>query len=179
MRALDPSFRLFFNLSAVQLEDTALIDRFIEAANAGATLENVGVELTETSAMRDVHTTLRFTSALREHGVHVAIDDFGIGYSSLALLKSLPLDVVKIDRTFVNSVIEDQRDAVIADAVVSFGVAFGYETIAEGVERSEQVDWLRAHGCRFAQGYAICRPLPFDEFLAWYERNAQQVRIVD
>jgi diguanylate cyclase len=177
--ASDSTFRLFFNLSAVQLEDTALIDGFVEAASSGVRLENLGVELTETSAMRDAQTTLRFMSVLREHGVHVAIDDFGVGFSSLALLKSFPLDVVKIDRSFVNAVIEDQRDSAIAEAVISFGATFGYVTVAEGVERVEQIDWLRARGCRFAQGYAICRPLPMDAYLEWYARNARQVRIGD
>jgi len=176
-RALDPGFRLFFNLSAVQLEDTALIDRFVDAANAGVPLENLGVEITETSAMRDVQTTLRFMSVLREHGVHIAIDDFGIGFSSLALLKTLPLDVVKIDRSFVKAVTEDQRDAIIAEAVISFGETFGYVTVAEGVERGEQMDWLRSRGCKFAQGFAICHPLPLEEFLAWYARNAGRVGI--
>ncbi len=133
--ATDAHFRLYFNLSAVQLEDMGLIDKFVEAANSGVRLENLGVEITETSAMRDVQTTLRFMSVLREHGVHIAIDDFGVGFSSLALLKSFPLDVVKIDRSFVNSVIEDPRDASIAEAVISFGETFGYVTVAEGIER--------------------------------------------
>jgi len=116
-------------------------------------------------------------SVLREHGVHIAIDDFGIGFSSLALLKTLPLDVVKIDRSFVKAVTEDQRDAIIAEAVISFGETFGYVTVAEGVERGEQMDWLRSRGCKFAQGFAICHPLPLEEFLAWYARNAGRVGI--
>ena len=177
LAASDPTFRLFFNLSAVQLEDMGLIDRFVEAAHSGVRLENLGVEITETSAMRDVQTTLRFMSVLREHGVHVAIDDFGVGFSSLALLKSFPLDVVKIDRSFVNAVTEDGRDAAIVEAVISFGETFGYVTVAEGVERADQIDWLRARGCRYAQGFAICRPLPMDAYLAWYARNARHVRI--
>jgi diguanylate cyclase (GGDEF)-like protein len=163
----EPTFRLLFNLSAVQLEDMELIERFISAANAGVSLQNLGVELTETSAMRDVKATLRFTSVLREHGVHIAIDDFGIGYSSLALLKTFPVDVVKIDRTFVAALLEDSRDAAIAEAVVWLGSQLGYTTIAEGVEKPEQLDWLRSHGCHHAQGYAICRPVPLQEFRDW------------
>jgi EAL domain-containing protein (putative c-di-GMP-specific phosphodiesterase class I) len=183
LRDLAPSFRLFFNVSAVQLEDTGLSDRFVDAANAGAMLENLGVEITETAAMRDVQTTLRFMSVLREHGVHIAIDDFGVGFSSLALLKTLPLDVVKIDRSFVSAILEDERDAAIADAVISFGRTFGYDTIAEGIERLEQLDWLREHGCRYAQGFAICHPLPLDDFVTWLRGNAltheQQARTDD
>lgn len=163
----EPTFRLFFNLSAAQLEDMELIEQFIRAANAGVSLQNLGVEITETSAMRDVKASLRFTSVLREHGVHIAIDDFGIGYSSLALLKTLPVDVVKIDRTFVAALLDDSRDAAIAEAVVWLGGQFGYTTIAEGVEQQEQLAWLRAHGCHHAQGYAICRPVPLEEFRVW------------
>ena len=167
LRESDPAFRLFFNVSAVELEDTGLSDRFIDAANSGDPMENLGVEITETAAMRDIGTTLRFMSVLREHGVHVAIDDFGVGFSSLALLKSFPLNVVKVDRSFVSALLDDERDAAIADAVIAFGRTFGYETVAEGVERPEQLDWLRAHGSRYAQGFAICRPLPLDDFAAW------------
>ena len=162
-----PNFRLFFNLAAVQLEDPGLIESFIEAANAGVRLQNIGVEITETSAMRDLATTLRFMSVLREHGVHVAIDDFGIGYSSLSLLKLLPLDVVKIDRSFVATLLDDERDAKLAEAIIALASSFGYATIAEGVERPEQIEWLRSRGCAQVQGYAICRPLPFDAFCAW------------
>jgi EAL domain-containing protein (putative c-di-GMP-specific phosphodiesterase class I) len=112
--------------------------------------------------------SLRFTSVLREHGVQIAIDDFGIGYSSLALLKTLPVDVVKIDRTFVAALLNDSRDAAIAEAVVWLGSQLGYTTIAEGVEQQEQLDWLRSHGCHHAQGYAICRPVPLEEFCVWF-----------
>lgn len=171
LRRLDPAFRLFFNLSAVQIADTTFLDQLIEVAEGPDLLRNLGVEITETAAIEDYASTIGFVEFLREHGVHVAIDDFGVGNSSLALLKNIPVDVVKIDRSFIKTIVDDERDGVIVDALLAIGARFGFTTIAEGVEHDAQMDWLRARGCRFAQGYALCQPLPLSELLAWMESH--------
>jgi diguanylate cyclase (GGDEF)-like protein len=167
LRAIDRAFRLYFNLSAVQLEDDRFIEAIAAAANGGAPLDNLGVEITETAAMRDVQATLRLMRAIRGHGLHIAIDDFGVGYSSLSLLKLLPIDIVKIDRSFIASVLEDPHDAIVVEGIVSIVQRFGALTLAEGVEHDEQRDWLGAKGCRYVQGYAICVPLALDAFERW------------
>jgi diguanylate cyclase (GGDEF)-like protein len=167
LREADPAFRLYFNLSAVQLEDERFIEELIAAGEAGAPLDNLGVEITETAAMRDVQTTLRLLGTIRELGLHIAIDDFGIGYSSLSLLKLLPLDIVKIDRSFISAVLEDPHDAIVVEGIISIVQKFGALVLAEGVETDAQGDWLAGRGCRYAQGFALCVPLPLSDFLEW------------
>ncbi len=162
-----PDFRLYFNLSGRQAGDPAVIHAFVDAARAGVPLQNIGVEITESDAMRDVEATRRVCRTLRRLNVRVAIDDFGTGYSSLSSLKALPVDIVKIDRTFVSGVTTSVDDAAIAEAIISISDHFGFASLGEGAETNEEVEWLRHHGCRFVQGYAIGYPLPLAEFLAW------------
>jgi diguanylate cyclase (GGDEF)-like protein len=167
LRRMDSRFRLFFNLSALDLGDMTVVQELRNAAKRGVHLENLGVELTETAAMEDIGVTLQTIRAMQELGLEVAVDDFGTGYSSLSLLKRLPTDIVKIDRSFVSEVLEGSHDAAISESVIGFGHRFGFRTLGEGVETEEQLTWLRERGCTFAQGYLITRALPFDEFVGW------------
>src|SRR6202030_2067070 len=160
-------FRLYFNLSGRQAGDPKMIHAFADAARDGVSLANIGVEITESDAMRDVEATRRVCRALRRMGVRIAIDDFGTGYSSLSSLKRLPVDIVKIDRSFISGILSDPHDAAIAETIISIAARFGFESLAEGVERSGELAWLRERGCRFAQGFGICHPLPLDAFMAW------------
>jgi EAL domain-containing protein (putative c-di-GMP-specific phosphodiesterase class I) len=165
--ALKPGFRLYFNLSGRQAGDPTLVRTFINAARIGVALNSVGVEITETDAMRDVEATRRVFRALRRLGVRTAIDDFGTGYSSLSSLKRLPVDILKIDRSFVSGVTHDVHDAAIAETIVSIADHFGFESLAEGAEEPDQLGWLRRHNCRYVQGYAVCRPMPLSAFKSW------------
>jgi diguanylate cyclase (GGDEF)-like protein len=169
LRARHPRFRIFFNLSALDLSDMNLVQELRKAAKRGSHLENVGVELTETAVMDDIGVTLQTVKALQDLGVEVAVDDFGTGYSSLSLLKRLPVDVIKIDQSFVSEVLEGSHDAAISESVISFGQRFGFRTLGEGVETAEQLAWLRDRGCTFAQGFLITPALPFDDFVAWLD----------
>jgi diguanylate cyclase (GGDEF)-like protein len=162
-----PGFRLYFNVSGRTAGDPKLIRAFIDAARSGVSLANVGLEITETDVMRDVEQTRRVFRALRRLNVRVAIDDFGTGYSSLSSLKRLPVDIVKIDRSFVSGVTSNPDDAAIADTIISIAQHFGFESMGEGAEDPAAVDWLREHGCRYVQGYAVCHPLPLGAFKAW------------
>jgi diguanylate cyclase (GGDEF)-like protein len=164
-----PDFRLYFNLSGRQTGDAMLPRAFIEAARRGVTLANLGIEITETDAMRDVEATRRVFRTLRRLNVRLAIDDFGTGYSSLSSLKRLDVDVVKIDRSFVSGVTSDAHDAAIAETILSIAEHFGCDSLGEGAETPEQVTWLMQHGCRYVQGYTVCRPLPMAAFMAWFE----------
>ena len=172
LSALRPGFRLYFNLSARQAGDPNLVRAFVAAARTGVSLANIGVEITETDAMRDVATTRRVLRALRRLNVRVAIDDFGTGYSSLSTLKQLPIDVVKIDRSFTSGVTNNRHDAAIAQTIISIAEHFGFESLGEGAEVPEDVEWLREHHCRYVQGYAVCYPLPIGEFKAWVNLRA-------
>jgi EAL domain-containing protein (putative c-di-GMP-specific phosphodiesterase class I) len=117
--------------------------------------------------MRDVHATRRVFRALRRLDVHVAIDDFGTGFSSLSSLKQFPVDIVKIDRTFVSGVTTNPDDAAIAQTIISIADHFGFASLGEGAETPAEIAWLRSHGCRYVQGYAIGFPMPIDKFKAW------------
>ena len=170
-RRSDRHFTAWFNLSAVELADPALLERLHELGDG---LHGVGVEITETAAMRNVHETMRAIAALREAGLRIALDDFGTGYSSLAQLKRLPIDVVKIDQVFISGVPGDAQDLAIVEAVISIGASYGFTTLAEGVEKQSQVAFLARAGCALAQGYAYAHPMPADAFDRWL-RDRRQV----
>jgi diguanylate cyclase (GGDEF)-like protein len=163
-RNADPRFRAWFNLSAVELDDPALLRTMHDLDDD---LRGIGVEIAETVAMRDVHATMRAVAGLREAGLAIALDDFGTGYSSLAHLKRLPIDVVKIDRTFTAGVPDDPHDAAIVEAVLGIAKRYGFATIAEGVETMRQASYLLAAGCPQAQGFAYAPAMSADAFGAW------------
>jgi diguanylate cyclase (GGDEF)-like protein len=169
-----PDFRLYFNLSGRRAGDASVVRSFVRAARDGVPLRNLGVEITETDAMRDVTATRRVLRALRRLDVRTAIDDFGMGYSSLSSLRQLPVDIVKVDRSFVSGLTSNKDDAAMAETIISIAEHFEFESLGEGAETSAEIDWLRSHGCRYVQGYAICRPLPIEKFWTWlidYDAN--------
>ncbi len=162
-----PDFRLYFNLSGRQAGDPKLIRAFADAARNGLSLSNVGVEITETDAMRDVEATRRVCRGLRRLGVRIAIDDFGTGYSSLSFLKRLPVDIVKIDRSFISGILNDPHDGAITETIIAIAKRFGFESLAEGAEELEEIEWLRQRDCHYVQGYGVCIPLPMAGFVEW------------
>jgi EAL domain-containing protein (putative c-di-GMP-specific phosphodiesterase class I) len=122
--------------------------------------------LTESVLVDNVQDIIQKMGALKAKGVVFSLDDFGIGYSSLSYLKQLPLDQLKIDRSFVRDVLVDPNDAVIAKTIVALARSLGLGVIAEGVETGEQRDFLAAAGCYAYQGYYFCRPVPVEDFEA-------------
>ncbi len=133
------------------------------------------LEITERVAMGDPTTAAATLAALQDLGVQVAIDDFGTGYSSLAYLKHLPVNTLKIDKTFVDGLGVDQDDDAIAEAIIGLGQVLGLRVIAEGVETAAQADRLRDLGCQYAQGYYFARPLPANELAALLALDAPLV----
>jgi diguanylate cyclase (GGDEF)-like protein len=126
---------------------------------AGLTANWLSLEITENTAGRDFATKQSVLRALRDLGVTVAIDDFGTGYSSMAQLREMPVDQLKVDRSFVQHMAKDPRDASIVDAILKLAQALGIETVAEGVEDPEVASLLRAMGCDTAQGYLFAKPM--------------------
>jgi diguanylate cyclase (GGDEF)-like protein len=172
--ALRPDFRLYFNLSGRQAGDPNVARAFAEAARSGVPLRNIGVEITETDAMRDIEATQRVCRALRRLDVRIAIDDFGTGYSSLSSLKLLPIDLVKIDRQFISGLLTNPDDETIADTIISIAARFGFQSLAEGVEQSAEIEWLRKRECRYIQGFGICHPLALDDFKSWLATHKRE-----
>jgi len=148
------------NLSARQLETPSLVDDVSAALeSSGLAPDRLFLEITETVLMADTRGTLERLQALKSLGVRIGIDDFGTGYSSLRYLQRFPVDVLKIDKSFVDGVDRDDHDAALVRTIVALGDMLGLSTVAEGIERATQRDLLRAIGCRRGQGYLFARPL--------------------
>jgi EAL domain-containing protein (putative c-di-GMP-specific phosphodiesterase class I) len=144
----------------VQVQQDGLGDVVRDAlARAALPASALTLEITETVMLTDTEATLGRLHELKALGVRLAIDDFGTGYSSLAYLHRFPVDVLKIDRAFVDGLGRAGHDATLTRAIVAIGDALGLPMVAEGVERAEQVDALRALGCTLAQGFHFARPM--------------------
>jgi len=144
------------------LQETELEPRFLE------------LELTESMVMKDVDSAILILATLKNLGIHIAIDDFGTGYSSLSYLRRFPIDVLKIDQSFVNELTTDADAAAIVVAVISLAHSLRLRVIAEGVETAEQLDYLRARGCDEAQGYYFSRPVASGAFETLLRQEAAQ-----
>jgi EAL domain-containing protein (putative c-di-GMP-specific phosphodiesterase class I) len=154
--------RVAVNVSPLQLRRRDFVDRVLAAVappGAGAERAALDIEITESMLMHDLDLSIRKLSQLREAGLGVAIDDFGTGYSSLRLLAKLPVDTLKIDRSFVQGIAETPNVATLVSTVVSLARAFNMKTVAEGVETPEQLQKLRLVKCDQAQGYLFSRPV--------------------
>ncbi|HVM07329.1 MAG TPA: EAL domain-containing protein [Acidimicrobiales bacterium] len=161
---VDDRFTVAINLSAVELVDTNVVDTIVSAIGRhGLSPAQLAVEITETALLRDLDTALGVLNRLRRFGVSVALDDFGTGYSSLSYLRRLPVDVLKVDRSFIGRLAEDARDHSVVAAMVNLAHALGLRVIAEGVEVPGQADALRGLRCDMAQGWYFARPQAADE----------------
>jgi len=163
-----PTLRIAVNLSPRQFADPGLLGDIDAALRESAMApELLELEITESMVMHNVERAMRVLKAIKSLGVMLAIDDFGTGYSSMSLLKKFPIDVLKIDRSFVREITNNSEDMAIADAIIALGRALDLTIVAEGVETAEQEAMLRAHNCDQVQGYLISKPVPADEFAAF------------
>ena len=149
------------NVSSHQFRRGRLIETVEQTlASTGWDAQSLELELTESVIMENAEETIRVLNQLKAMGVTLSVDDFGTGYSSMAYLKRFPLDIVKIDRSFVSDIITDPNDATIVRAVIALARGLNLTSIAEGVETEQQLDFLRDHGCDQIQGYLVNRPVP-------------------
>jgi diguanylate cyclase (GGDEF)-like protein/PAS domain S-box-containing protein len=148
------------NLYARQLQHPGIVEEVV-AALAAAELDpqSLVLEITETAVMEQLDAAITILTELRQLGVRLALDDFGTGYSSLSYLQRFPVDILKIDRSFVAGVAGSVEESALARAIVTLGQTLGLETVAEGVETAEQLAALRELGCQLGQGYYFARPL--------------------
>ncbi len=166
--------RMAVNLSTVQLHHAELprvVNNLLQIYRLPP--RSLELEVTETGLMEDISTAAQHLLSLRRSGALIAIDDFGTGYSSLSYLKSLPLDKIKIDKSFVQDLLEDDDDATIVRAIIQLGKSLGMQVIAEGVETAEQEAYIIAEGCHEGQGYHYSKPLNARE-LGAYLKQAQR-----
>lgn len=170
--------RMAVNLSTVQLHHAELprvVNNLLQIYRLPP--RSLELEVTETGLMEDISTAAQHLLSLRRSGALIAIDDFGTGYSSLSYLKSLPLDKIKIDKSFVQDLLDDDDDATIVRAIIQLGKSLGMQVIAEGVETAEQEAYIISEGCHEGQGYHYSKPLPARELSA-YLKQAQRSNAV-
>ncbi|HEU5449950.1 MAG TPA: EAL domain-containing protein, partial [Acidimicrobiia bacterium] len=165
--ALQPPLRLSVNLSARQLQDPGLVPDVEQVLNAcGLDPNCLVIEITESLLMSDPDVAVQRLRHLKDLGVRLAIDDFGTGYSSLSYLRRFPVDVLKIDRSFVAALGAGPEDAALAHAIVKLGHTLKLNIVAEGIETPEQLSELRSLGCEYGQGYLFAAPLGVDAVAA-------------
>jgi EAL domain-containing protein (putative c-di-GMP-specific phosphodiesterase class I) len=166
------------NIATACLHDVAFPDR-VAAALQRHDVEagTLTLEITESAVITDPDRALSVLGRLSELGVRLAIDDFGTGYSSMAYLQHMPLNELKIDRAFVDSVHDSLSTAAIVRAILELARALGLSVVAEGVEDEARLSTLAAMGCEVAQGYHICRPMPADDVLAWLGRRRHELEV--
>ncbi|MHB1091973.1 putative bifunctional diguanylate cyclase/phosphodiesterase [Thiobacillus sp.] len=160
------------NLSPRQFSDARLIED-IDAILMETGMESLylQLEVTESTAMENPARTFDMLDALRQRGLHIYIDDFGTGHSNLSQLKRMPIDALKIDKSFVDDVLTDSDDAEIANAIIRLAHALNLRVVAEGVETAEQMKFLKDQGCDEIQGYVVAKPLPPDQVATFFDRQ--------
>jgi len=153
------------NMSARQFRQPDFVKKVLSILDrSGANPQNLELELTEGMLLDNVEDVIAKMTALKSHGVRFSLDDFGTGYSSLSYLKRLPLDLLKIDRSFIRDMVANAASGAIVQAIISMSKAMGLAVIAEGVETEEQLAFLSRLGCHSIQGYLFGHPLPLEEF---------------
>ena len=165
-QAMDlPVFGVSVNLSSGQLKPEFAMDTVATVLEeTGLSPDLLTFEITESLIVEDAEEAITYLHAIREMDVGLSIDDFGTGYSSLSYLKRLPVDSVKIDRSFVHDVTVDPEDASLAETIIALAHNLGLKVIAEGVETKEQLDFLKSRGCDLYQGYYFAKPMSAKEF---------------
>jgi diguanylate cyclase (GGDEF)-like protein len=171
------AYGIAVNLSARQFSDPLLLEHIEEAlARSGLDPALLELEITESMVMDEPAAAAELMKTLRRRGLRLAMDDFGTGYSSLGYLKRFPVNTVKLDRSFVRDLPKREDDVAIARAVLAMARSMRMEVTAEGVERADQLEFLRAEGCREYQGYYYSAPVAEAELLALFETRRESVR---
>ena len=169
-------FALSVNVSARQIRQHDFVEQVVGVIErSGVDPKMLKLELTESLLVDNVEDTIAKMTALKKHGVGFSLDDFGTGYSSLSYLKRLPLDQLKIDKSFVSDVLVDQNDAAIAKMILALGRSLGLTVIAEGVETEEQQRFLVEHGCHAYQGYMYGKPMGAGNFESYLTKLVAKV----
>lgn len=170
------SFYLSVNISGTQFRHDTLLEIIAESlSGSGFNQENLELEITESAIMENASSTLAVLYKLKQMGINLSMDDFGTGYCSFSYLKSFPLDIIKIDRSFITDINKTEEDAAIVKAIISMSHNLKLTVIAEGVETEEQLSLLREMGCDEMQGYLLSKPLPADEIEAFLLKNSDLI----
>ncbi|MBD1388375.1 bifunctional diguanylate cyclase/phosphodiesterase [Neiella sp. HB171785] len=170
---------LSINVSPWQFALSGFADRLIELVQVkGLQAKHICIELTESSLLTDLKETIAKLNKLRAYGFRVALDDFGTGYSSLAYLRDLPIDILKIDKAFIDE-LEQYQSSPLTESMIAIGQHMSLDVVAEGVESANQVEKLKALGCDVYQGYYFSKPLTEQQFRVWLSHHNQQQEGID
>src|SRR5208282_1739219 len=171
--------RLSVNLSVQQLQQDNWLSVVADALNtSGLPARYLDLEITESVIITHHERAVATLQKLKQMGVSITLDDFGMGYSNLIYLARLPIQGIKIEQQFVHGLEKNSGDEVITQAIIALSHSLGLRVIAEGVETIAQFEFLKAHGCEEAQGYLISRPLEAPELRSWWVMQEEENRIV-
>jgi len=175
MEAGLPPVRIAVNVSALQFASKDFLSSVRAALiSTGMDPYNLELELTETVLMEDAEAAMQTLRTLKDIGVQLAVDDFGVGYSSFGYLRKFPLDALKVDRSFINDISSNPDNAMILSALINIGKSLKHRVVAEGVETEEQLHFLQQEGCSEGQGYFFCRPIIAEKFAEFLERGVTE-----
>jgi EAL domain-containing protein (putative c-di-GMP-specific phosphodiesterase class I) len=164
LRPRDPPISMSVNIAAAQLARPEIVTEVREALrSAGVPPQSLVLEITETAMMQAIDLSILRLHQLKELGVRVAVDDFGTGFSSLNYIRQFPVDILKIDKSFIDNILQGGEERALTGAIVELGDILDLVSVAEGIEQAEQVDVLTELHCQLGQGFHFARPLPRDE----------------
>jgi EAL domain-containing protein (putative c-di-GMP-specific phosphodiesterase class I) len=174
-----PAIPIAVNVSVVEFRDRDFVSRFQRLVNEyGIDVNALQLELTETAVMDDVEHAIALLSELQAFGVKILLDDFGTGHSSLAYLARLPLNKMKIDKSFISRLESDVASRAVTDAMLALGHTLNLDMVAEGVESANELEYLQSRGCQQAQGYFFSKPMAGEAFEFWYRENNMKLQRV-
>ncbi|WP_229860162.1 bifunctional diguanylate cyclase/phosphodiesterase [Candidatus Sulfurimonas baltica] len=169
---LNLHFNLSINISVVQLMEADFLEYILRLIdNEAFNKSMLTLEITESLSIEDLDEVLPILNAIKEHGIEMSLDDFGTGYSSLSILKKLPINELKIDKSFIDKILYDKSERALVQSIINIGKNFNMKTLAEGVETQEQVDVLKNYKCDIFQGYYYSKPLSYDNLLQYLKHN--------
>ncbi|MBI4356402.1 MAG: EAL domain-containing protein [Gammaproteobacteria bacterium] len=178
MKIAAPQLTVSVNLSMHQLSKHNLMEMISSILEeTGCPPHQLEIELTESALMNNPVQNISVLEEAKQLGLTISVDDFGTGYSCLSHLKRLPLNIIKIDRSFIQDILSDPNDAIIASTIIQLSHGLGLKVIAEGVETEEQFNFLRDKGCDFAQGFYFSKPLPFGQFAQLLSRGENAITL--
>ena len=167
---------LSLNISSIQYKRPDFVSNLLEILEKyRVNPKDIELEITESVLIDDFDQVVAKLRMLKEYGIKISLDDFGTGYSSLSYLKGLPIDTLKIDKSFIDTVIQDECTQVITESIISMVKKLGFETVAEGVETEEQYEYLKKIECDNIQGFLLGKPMPADEIVGLLRQNSASV----